>query len=238
MPQLPGTYTVDGWIENIGKMRRNLLNSDNFQSYNEHGCMRILFDSVLSIESQRDLPAIKIPKFDGSPLQWPKFIEHFYEQVHSKLGLTDNRRMDLLMSQLEGDDKHFIVGIGSSGRYYAEVLIELKRQFGHKQKVARAYIEKVTTGPVLESHNASALSQFYITIRDCINTLTDLGYHSDINGTDVLMRAAKRLPKDRVNHWKRRVAKISGKKEPTLHDLKEWSDECVTIESNQYTVAT
>jgi hypothetical protein len=146
--------------------------------------------------------------------------------------------MDLLMSHLEGDAKHFVVGIGSSGRYYAEALMELRRQFGHKQKVARAYFEKVTTGPVLASHNASALRQFYTTIRDCINTLTDLGYHSDINGTDVLMRAAKRLPKDRVNHWNRRVAKISGKKEPTLHDLKEWLDECVTIESNPYAVAT
>jgi hypothetical protein len=181
--------SIDAWIDKLipgteSVVGKPILNSDRDE----------LTETLVRLEHERDLPQVQIPIFDGTPLMWPKFVERFHAQVHCRWGINDTRRIDLLQSHLKGEAKILVEGIGYSGRCYAEALQELKRHFGHRNKVARAYLDQVLVGSNVPSRNPAALRKFYIDLRDCIITLTQLHYTSDIVGTDVLLRAAKRIP--------------------------------------------
>ncbi len=67
--------------------------------------------------------------------------------------------MDILQSHLSGDAQKLVQGIGFSGKCYVEALKELKRTFGHHHKVARAYLDAMTVGAAVTSHNSSLLSE-------------------------------------------------------------------------------
>jgi hypothetical protein len=58
----------------------------------------------------------------------------------------------------------------------------------------------------------------------------------DLQGTDLLLRVAKRIPVDRVRYWNHHVTRISKKSEPSLLDLRDWLQESVEIDFNPYAV--
>ena len=188
------------------------------------------------IESERGLPAIELPTFNGSAKAWPKFIERFHQQVYLKPGITDTRRMDILQSHLVGDAQNLVQGIDFTGMCYAEALQELKRTFGHRNKVARAYLNEVTVGAVLPSHNLASLRNFFINVRDCITTLTKLCYTMDLQETETLVRATRRLPTDKIGQWNQFVSRVSTNREPNLCDLRDFLQGVLVADSNPYAI--
>ncbi|XP_064635241.1 uncharacterized protein LOC135492615 [Lineus longissimus] len=57
-----------------------------------------------------------------------------------------------------------------------------------------------------------------------------------MQGTDLLIRVARRLPVDRTRGWNKHVSRISQSREPSLRDLRDWLAECVEAEYNPYAV--
>ncbi|XP_064650046.1 uncharacterized protein LOC135501725 [Lineus longissimus] len=172
----------------------------------------------------------------GSAKAWPKFIERFHDQVHQKPRLTYTRRMDILQSHLAGDAQKLVQGIGFSGKCYAEALLELKLTLGHRNKVARAYLDAVTRGPLVPAHSVQALRDFFVNVRDAIITLTKLNQTMDLLGSDILMRAARRLPNNKITQWNRFVGGISKSREPTIHDFRDWLQDSLIMDSNPYAI--
>jgi hypothetical protein len=231
-PKRKPCTSIDGWIDElIPGVESELL--DEMLGLGQHD--RLLAFLIRS-ESEKGLPAIELPTFNGAAKEWPKFIERFHVQVHHKPGITDTRRMDILQSHLTGEAQKLVQGIGFTGMCYAEALKELKRTFGHRNKVARAYLDQVTNGPALASNSVQALRNFFVNVRDCIITLSKLNYTTDLNGTDVLVRAAKRLPSNKIGQWNRFMAKVTKDREPTIFDLREWLQECLMADSNPYAI--
>ncbi|XP_064643076.1 uncharacterized protein LOC135497244 [Lineus longissimus] len=230
---LPLATPIDAWIDALIPGQETVVPE---KSMSNQGASDHLIAALVKLESDRGLPATQIPIFDGSPLLWPKFVEQFHTQVHSKPGINDARRRDLLQSHVSGVAQQMVRGIGYSGRCYADALQELKLAFAHRNLVARAYLDQITTGPIVPSRNPMAFRQFYVDVRDCILTLQQLTYTSDLQGTDLLLRVSKRLPADKLRFWNRHVAFKSRKKEPSLFDLRDWLIESVEIEFNPYTV--
>ena len=190
-PSLPVVPSIDGWIDQLVEGQETVIQSTISSSpYN-------LSDAMLRLEMERDLPKIELPHFDGSALMWPRFVEQFHAQVHSRPSITDTRRMDILQSHVTGEAKKLILGLGYSGRNYAQSLKELKFAFGHKASVARAYINSVTSGGTISQGDSTALRTFYISVRDCLTTLQQLNYVGELYSTDVLQRALRRIPIDK-----------------------------------------
>ena len=79
----------------------------------------------------RHLPLIESIRFDGSPAQWPEFIDSFHQNIHSKVIFTDNIRMMKLIRLLDGDAKKAVQSFGSNGLFYASALKSLKTSFGN-----------------------------------------------------------------------------------------------------------
>ena len=224
--------SIDGWIDLLIPGDETVLPADpTVFGGNDH-----LAACLVRLESERGLPEMELPIFNGSAKEWPRFIERFYQQVHQRPGIPDTRRMDILQSHLSREAQKLVQGIGFTGMCYAEALQELKRTFGHRNKVARAYINEVTSGTFLQPHNVSALRNFFVNVRDCIITLTRLDYTMDLQGSEILVRAARRLPTDKIGQWNRFVSKVSTTREPTLHDLKDWLQDTLTADSNPYAV--
>jgi hypothetical protein len=196
-----------------------------------------LTHSLLNLQMNRDLPKIELPFFDGSALMWPKFVEQFYIQVHKRSGICDSRRMDILQSHTRGDAKRIIQGLGYSGRNYALCLKELKFAFGHRIKVANAYIDTITNGSQLVNGDVVALRNFYISVRDCIATLQQMNYTSELTSSHLLQRACRKIPIDKSVKWNEFVRDICKSREPTINDLKDWLRDCIDVELNPYAIS-
>ncbi|XP_064637875.1 uncharacterized protein LOC135494055 [Lineus longissimus] len=222
---------IDEWIDKLVAGQETVLPKQKTTQHEDP-----MLAALVKLESDRGLPATQIPVFDGTALLWPKFVEQFYTQVHCKPGIDDARCMDLLQSHVSKDALTMIRGIGYSGRCYADALKELKRAFGHRNQVARAYLYLITTGNTIPSRNSIALRQFFVDIRDCIITLTQLNYTSDMQGSDLLLRVSRRISVDRIRFWNRHVSGISKTREPSILDLRNWLKECVDTEFNPYSV--
>ena len=219
---------IDQWIDNltIGVETEDLPSSSPGN----------MTQSLAALSLERDLPKIELPVFDGSALAWPKFVEQFFVQVHSRSGLKDSRRMDLLQSHVRGEAKTVIQGLGYSGRNYAMALQELKFAFGHRVKVARACIGVITSGNPLQSGDSVGLRNFYISVRDCVNTLQMMNYVSEINSGEVLLKATKRIPNEKRGKWNEYVRRIYRVREPTLLDLQRWLKDCVESDISPYAI--
>ena len=58
--------------------------------------------ALLRAQEQQRLPPLELFKFTGKPIEWPKFIEKFRDQIHNKTTLTDSDRMSYLFQNLVG----------------------------------------------------------------------------------------------------------------------------------------
>ena len=226
----PDRRPLDAWIDDL-EVGVETFNPANV-STNED-----LPQIIARLELDRDLPKVALPVFDGSPLLWPRFIEQFYTQVHSRPGLNDTRRMDRLQSHVSADAKRLIQGLGYSGQNYAQSLKELKFAFGHRAAVAKAYINAVMSGSVIPSGDAVALRNFYISVRDCITTLNQMNYTGELNSSEVLQRTARRIPNDKRGKWNEFVRGVYQQREPCLLDLQKWLKDRVEADFNPYAVA-
>ena len=87
--------------------------------------------ALLRAQEQQRLPPLELFKFTGKPIEWPKFIERFRDQIHNKTTLTDSDRMSYLFQNLSGEAKKAIESLGVTGHSYPTALKTLKRQFGN-----------------------------------------------------------------------------------------------------------
>ena len=219
---------MDEWIDElvIGSETKLPSNSSSHE----------LAQVIARLEMQQDLPKVDIPKFDGSPILWPRFVEQFFVHVHSRPGLSDSRRMDLLQSHVTGEAKQLIQGLGYSGRNYAQSLKELKFAFGHKINIVRAFINCVISGNIIADGDSVGLRNFYVDVRDCIATLRQMNYTSELNNNDVLQRALSKIPYDKRSAWNDYICKIYNAREPSLIDLETWLKERVEADCSPYAV--
>ena len=230
-PHVRMREAFDAWIDKLVPGVETRLQMGKQGNSSDH-----LVQAIVRIESERDLPKVDLPVFDGSPIIWPRFVEQFHVQVHCRPGLPDARRMDLLQSHIKGEARLMVQGLGYSGNNYAQALQELKRAFGHKFKVARAYVQQVTSGQPVPAKDQHALRKFYVSVRDCITILQQLNYTSELHSTETLVLSAKRIPTDKASRWNAYVARLSRMREPTLFDLQAWLQDCVSEDFNPYTI--
>lgn len=82
--------------------------------------------ALLRAQEQQRLPSLELFKFTGKPIEWPKFIERFRDQIHNKTTLTDSDRMFYLFQNLSGEAKKAMESLGVTGHSYPTTLKTLK----------------------------------------------------------------------------------------------------------------
>ena len=77
---------------------------------------------------------------------------------------------------------------------YREAKDILRKNFGQKHIVIRAFIDKVVKGPQIRACESDKLSQLTRDMKNCILNSEQMRYKADINSMDTLKKVVMRLP--------------------------------------------
>ena len=206
----------DAWIDNLVEFQETVLPAAVTTNLT-------IAEALLKLEASKDIPSITIPDFDGDPLSYTDFVDHFKIHIHDKTHLTDDVRMIQLRMRIKGEAERALAGLGSKGAMYATALKSLKEQFGQPSVIARAVVNKLTKGENITRNNRQALREFSLDITNCLAIMHRLDYYADINANDNLRRMIMRLPANLVEKWKSVVADLREKGEvPSLYHIGEF----------------
>lgn len=133
----------------------------SFTSFQTHSSV------ALRAQEQQRLPPLELFKFTGKPIEWPKFIERFRDQIHNKTTLTDSDRMAYLFQNLDGEAKKAVESLGVTVHSYPTALKTLKRQFGKPNSVATAYLNNMLNSAYVPSNDRQALRDYYYQVKAC-----------------------------------------------------------------------
>ena len=86
--------SLDDWIDKLVPYQETVIT-------HKHRSEMTLEESLLCLEHGRNVPKIELLRFSGEAIQWPRFIERFYEHVHNKPYSTDACRMTQLQMHLD-----------------------------------------------------------------------------------------------------------------------------------------
>ena len=150
---------------------------------------------------QQSLPRMAIPEFDGAATMYIEFITKFRDLVHNQPYLTNITRSSLLRQHLLGEAKQSVRAFSQDWEGYVLSLKKLKFLFGQRSQIARAVLTSITKGNAIKEDDSRALSQFYYDVSDCLTTLKQLNYASDLYSSDTLLQVVKRLPRHLINKW-------------------------------------
>ncbi|XP_066023399.1 uncharacterized protein [Pocillopora verrucosa] len=148
-------------------------------------------------QQQRNLlPRRRVPVFSGDPLHYCAFIRAF-ETVIETRELDYAGRLYYLEQHTAGRAQELVQSClymkAEDGYVKAKKLLESK--FGQKHKIAMAYVDKVTNGPVIKAEDADALEGFAVLLSSCTNTLKAIGHSSKFESPDSMRKIIERLPR-------------------------------------------
>ena len=95
----------------------------------------------------------------------------------------------------------------------------LKNNFGRKNQIARAFIDKLHSNTKIYTNNEIGLVNLARDLEECELIFRELKLCSDINNFEAIGKVMKRLLYPLQNHWVRIAAEIEKTGEPTIVDL-------------------
>ena len=95
----------------------------------------------------------------------------------------------------------------------------LKDNFGRKNQIARAFIDKLDSDTKIDTNNEIGLVNLACDLEECELTFRELKLHSDINNFEAIGKVIKQLPYPLQNHWVCIATEIEKTEEPTIVDL-------------------
>ena len=176
--------------------------------------------ALLRAQEQQRLPPLELSKFTGKPIDWPKFIERFRDQIHNKTTLTDSDRMAYLFQNLDGEAKKAVESLGVTGHSYSAALKTLKRLFGNPESVASAYLKNMLESPYVTSNDRQALRDYYYQVKACTTWCVKMGQSAILQTPEYLSRATMRLPMNLRVRWYEHIDGRSGRS--TLLEFEKW----------------
>ena len=148
------------------------------------------------------MPRPELIKFTENATEYWKFINNFKCNVASKI--DDNRlKLSYLIQHCVGEPKEAIEDcvILDAKEGYDKALNILLKNYGRPHIVARAYIKDLTEGPQLKGSDTAGLMKMSTKMEKCLMTLTQMGYASDLNNSENLLRIVRRLPMHLRTKW-------------------------------------
>lgn len=175
--------------------------------------------TIDKMSATRDLPAVKVLKFDGSPEKYPAFLLRFQQLIESK-PLDDTVKMTRLLQFLEGPALAAVQRYETIPGGLTKALDILKDRFGRPYHVVKACVDSMTKGPTINPSDHQALQRFADEVQANYDTLAAMGYLSEIN-TDNLGKILSRLPKGIQGKFVERLNSLErqGQVMPSFEDV-------------------
>ena len=149
------------------------------------------------------LPKPEVPVFGGDAVEYCNFIRAF-ENIIEVNTTSSSQRLYYLVQYTKGDVQELMRSCQAMNpdEGYREARQLLKKRFGQNYRIATAYVEKITKGPVIKKEDGPALQKFSVLLTSCINILREIGYMSKIENPESLRMIIARLPYDCRKKWR------------------------------------
>ena len=174
-----------------------------------------------SIRKGFEMPKRDCLKFDGNPMNYPRFIANFKTNIEER-ELSPNVRLTYLIQFCTGTAKEAISNcvMLPENEAYSKAREILHNLYGQSHIITRAYIDKVTKGGIIRDGESEKLQQLARDMENCQINLTQLGCESEINAQSNLEKIVARLPRYLQAEWaKEAFTSLEKGKVPTFKDL-------------------
>ena len=146
------------------------------------------------------LPKLKLAEFSGDPLLWPEWSSLFDVVVHQK-PISDTEKMQWLKTSLTGQTKAAISGMGFSSQSYYHAWDILCEKYGRSDVIVNAQFKKMHTHPPIRHDDSTSIVRFANVVTNVVNTLTQLGYTSDLEAEAGLSSTTRKLSPQLREQW-------------------------------------
>ena len=183
-----------------------------------------------------NLPKPELLRFNGSPLEYCKFICNFEANIEHRV--SDNKlKLSYLIQYCDVEARASIEDcvLLKPHEGYKRARDILYSRYGRPYTIARSHIDKLVNGPTLKSSDTNGLSDLALELRKCEITLSQLGFKSDVDSSDNLRRLVKRLPMHVRGKWVDfAYSIIESGKEPCFSDLVEFVEKKTRVATSMY----
>jgi hypothetical protein len=169
--------------------------------YNQQESLVLIAETLGSaIRKGFDMPRRDCLKFDGNPINYPRFIDNFKINIEEREQNPTVRLAYLIQfcigTAKEAISKCFML---PEQEGYAKARKILHNSFGQSHIITCAYINKVTKGGVIRDGESDKLLQ--LAMENCQINLTQFGCESEINAQSNLEKIVSRLPRYLQAEW-------------------------------------
>ena len=147
------------------------------------------------------MPQLELPRFGGSPSEWPRWIGLFQTLIHDQASLSDAEKMAHLQSSVTGIARQLIEGMLLDGSYYQVTLETLMRRFGTEKDIVEANLATVLNAPPVRHMDAAGLEKYHASVHCAVKVLQNMGFTGDLGSTENLRRVVTKLLIDRRREW-------------------------------------
>ena len=174
------------------------------------GCNDSVQDIASVLRQGLDTPKPELFKFDGNPMYYTRFVMNFEASIESKKLLSTASKLLLLIQHCEREVRKLIeyCAMLEPELGYKRAKEVLRDNFGRPNEIARAYIDKLSTGPLIKADDVNGLVKFARDVEECSVTLSHLKYFSDLNNFENIFKIVQRLPFELKRRWLRLAAKV------------------------------
>lgn len=198
-------YASDAWIRDVG----NQVTSAPITSHRP--------------------PKLALPRFNGSPRDWPMFIQSFRVQVHDACA-SDAERLAHLRGCLSVDIQRSLGETILNPGLYKFALEELQRKYGSPYVVAQACVSSLLNLQAFKDNDYKAMRSFSSTLHSVVATLRLGGYGMELHSTATLAQLVAKLPPSLRSRWG--IYSYGLRALPTVGDLDQWLDYMTMAESS------
>ena len=183
-----------------------------------------------------EMPKREFLSFDGDPKRYPRFIKSFEINVERRVK-EDDEKLAYLIQYCKGAAKDAIENclMLPPEEGYKEAKEILRKNFGQKHIIVRAFIDKVVKGPQIRAWESEKLSQLARDMKSCSLNSDHMHYKTDINSMDTLKRIVMRLPPHLQAKWAEESNKlIEAQKEPEFSHLASFVEKRATVANTAF----
>ena len=178
---------------------RNRSAESRNRSTMKHTTPQVIYQRVPS-SGASGLPKLKLTAFSGDPLECPEWSGLFDVVVHQK-PISDTEKMQYLKTSVMGQAKAAISAIGFSSQSYYHAWDILCKRYGRSDFIVNAQFKKINTHPAVRHVDSTSIVKFAIVVTNVVNTLTQLGYISDLESEGGLGSTTRKLSPQLRGQW-------------------------------------
>jgi hypothetical protein len=161
---------------------------------------------IMSVVRHMKQPSSDIKKFDGSPLEYRRFIRQFKTKVVQNTD-DDDERLNFLEQYTVGEAHKIVSGLSylEASTGYTAALRELEARYGEPDVVVNSFIKKALSWPNIKPNDVKGIDNFSIFLIECHNAVQSMDAVKVLDYSENMKQLVAKLPYHLHDRWRNQV---------------------------------